>query len=199
MVSTQITQEQIDEAVAVLKKGGVVVFPTETAYGLAADATNEDAVEKVRMIKGRDKEQALPLIAFDHAMIEEVAGVPAKLQPLTQLHWPGALTLILPVIGDSLALGVVKNETIAIRISSHPVARALSEGLGSPIVSTSANRNGEPACYSTDSVRAQFEYQETKPDFYLDTGELAAELPSTIVGIDDYGYPEVLRQGSIEI
>jgi L-threonylcarbamoyladenylate synthase len=94
---------------------------------------------------------------------------------------------------------VIKNGEMAIRVSSHPVAQALSKGLGAPIVSTSANRSGEKVCYSISEVIVQFETQQIQPDFYLDGGELASELPSTIVSVDDYGYPEVLRQGAIEI
>ncbi len=188
--------KQVQEAIAVLKRGGVVVFPTETAYGLAADATNEKAVARIFEVKGRDEGKSLPLIAASREMVERFAGVPRGLEKLASQHWPGPLTLVLPAI-EGLASGVVRNGTVAIRVSSHPIAQALSEGLGAPIVSTSANSAGQPAGYSIEDVRSQL---GDHPDAYLDGGLLdPTVLPSTIVGTDDYGYPEVLRQGSIEI
>lgn len=185
----------VQEAIAVLKQGGVVVFPTETAYGLAADATNEAAVEKIFEIKGRDGEKSLPLIAASREMVERYAGIPRGLEKLASQHWPGPLTLVLPAMGG-LAPGVVRNGTVAIRVSSHPIARELCEGLRAPIVSTSANLRGQPTCYSMEDVRAQL---GDTPDLYIDAGVLHPEPPSTIVSIDDYGYPEVLRQGGLEI
>ncbi|MBI4437681.1 threonylcarbamoyl-AMP synthase [Candidatus Uhrbacteria bacterium] len=194
-----MTDTQIMNAVAVLQRGGVVVFPTETAYGLAADARNVSAVARVYQIKGREEGKALPLIAADRAMVETVAGIPRVLARLADRYWPGPLTLILPATGDRLAPGVERSGEIAIRVSSHPVARVLSRTLGAPIVSTSANRGGEKACFRIQDVQEQLKDQEIQPDFYLDGGELVSELPSTIVGLDDYGHPEVLRQGVIEI
>ena len=191
-----IDDEQIEKAVSVLREGGVVVFPTETAYGLAADAKNAAAVEKVKEIKGREQTKAFPIIAADMEMIESTAGVPLSLAKLAQTYWPGALTMILPVIGEGLSPLVIKDGTVAVRISSHQVARALCKGLGSPIVSTSANRSGAGVCHSIACVREQL---GDEPDLYLDEGKLTPELPSTIVTVDDYGYPEVLRQGSVEI
>lgn len=199
MVFQVVTDQQLEDAIAVLKKGGVVVFPTETAYGLAADARNAEAVERVFKIKGRSEGKSLPLIASDRAMVERVAGIPSGLVRFADQHWPGPLTLVLSIVGDGLVPGVIKNGEIAIRVSSHPVATALSRGLGAPIVSTSANRSGQPACYSINDVKSQFDNQESQPDLYLDGGLLTPELPSTIVSLDDYGYPEILRQGAIEI
>lgn len=187
--------EQIRTAIDVLRMGGVVVFPTETAYGLAADATNLSAVKKIFEIKGREGEKSLPLIASSREMVERYAGIPRGLEKLASRYWPGPLTLVLPAMGG-LAPGVVHNGTVAIRVSSHPVARALSEGLGAPIVSTSANRSGQPTCYSMEEVRAQL---GDAPDLFIDVGLLHPEPPSTIVAVDDYGYPEILRQGAVEI
>ena len=198
-MNPSLASKSLEDAIAVLKKGGVVVFPTETAYGLAVDARNAQAVTRVFKIKGREGQKALPLIAADRAMVETVAGIPSVLAHLADQYWPGPLTLVLPVVGDGLSHQVVKNGEIAIRVSSHPVAVALSRGLGAPIVSTSANRSGEKACFSIMDVKAQFAGQEIQPDYYLDGGALISVLPSTIVSLDDYGHPEVLRQGTIKI
>lgn len=192
-------EPQIEKAIAVLKQGGVVVFPTETAYGLAADATNEAAVERVCKIKGRVPE-TLPIIAATRDMAESVGYIPQVLRRLADRYWPGPLTLLIPAARGVLAPGIVNNDQIAVRVSSHPVAQALSAGLGAPIVSTSANVSGQPTGYSVADVQAQFLHQSHQPDLYLDFGSLDPSVPpSTIVGVDDYGYPEVIRQGTIEI
>jgi len=195
-VVQEYLDQQIAQAIAVLKQGGVVVFPTETAYGLAADATNSEAVERVRTVKSRSQEKSFPLIAASREMVERYAGIPRALERLAREHWPGPLTLVLQAMGEGLAPGVVRDGTVAMRVSSHPVARALSEGLGAPIVATSANRAGEDACYSVACVRQQL---GEAPNFYLDAGDLTPQPASTIVAVDDYGHPEVLRQGAIKI
>ena len=172
------------------------MFATETAYGLACDARDERAVLRLMEMKGREAGKTFPLIAGSREMVEAVAGIPRGLMRLANQFWPGALTLVLPVLDTSLASGVVRDGEIAVRVSSHPVAQALSLGLGAPIVSTSANLSGEPVCYSIECVREQL---GDVPDLYLDSGALTPEKPSTIVTLDDYGYPEVLRQGEVEI
>lgn len=194
-----ITQQQLEEAIAVLKRGGVVVFPTETAYGLAADATNPKGVQRVCDVKGRTP-VSLPIIAGNREMAEGVGHIPRPLVRLADKHWPGPLTLLIPAAHGVLAPGIVSNDQIAVRVSSGEVAKALSEGIGAPIVSTSANVSGGPTGYSIADVQKQFEGREHQPDLYLDAGDLdPSVLPSTIVEFDDYGYPEVVRQGEIEI
>lgn len=195
-ISQPLQGRLIQDAIVVLKDGGVVVFPTETAYGLAADARNSTAVGKVVAIKGREEGKSLPLIASSREMVQQHAGIPRGLEKLASQYWPGPLTLVLPAMGGRLAPGVVRDGFVAMRVTSHPVARVLCEGLGAPIVSTSANLSGQPACYSIEDVRAQL---GDAPDLYIDAGVLEPQPPSTIVGVDDYGYPEVLRQGTIEI
>jgi L-threonylcarbamoyladenylate synthase len=195
-----ISPKQIQEAVEVLRNGGVVVFPTETAYGLAADATNSEAVDRVSILKEREEGKTFSLIAADRIMVDRYAGISRFIEKFISKYWPGPLTLVLPVLGDELALGVIRNGEIAVRVSSHPVAQALSEGLGAPIVSTSANVGGQPAGYTIEAIRAQFNGHEHQPDMYLDGGELDNRMkPSTIVTVDDYGYPEVIRDGAIDL
>lgn len=186
----------IKKAVEILKAGGVVVFPTETAYGLAADATNEKAVRRVFAIKGRGKEKTFPMIAASTAMVEKYAILSPVLKKNVKNNWPGPLTVIIPTHSkNELSKGVVRGKTIAIRVSSHPIARELSRRLGRPIVSTSANLSEQPACYSIRAAKKQLGDQ---PDFYLDVGALPKRKPSTIV-TEKNGEIVVLRQGSIKI
>ncbi|MFH1089813.1 MAG: L-threonylcarbamoyladenylate synthase [Candidatus Uhrbacteria bacterium] len=193
------------KAVEILKAGGVVVFPTETAYGLAADATNEKAVRRVFAIKGRGKEKSFPLIAADFKMVEKYAVLSPVIKKLVKKYWPGALTVVVPVqtiVGNknfcSLRNGTIRSGTIAIRVPDHPIACELSKRLGRPIVSTSANVSGEPVCYSVRVVKKQFVGQKTQPDFYLDVGRLKKIKPSTII-MEKEGEIIVLRQGEIKI
>ncbi len=199
------------EAVEILKAGGAVVFPTETAYGLAVDATNEKAVRRVFAIKGRGKEKSFPLIAADFKMVEKYAILSPIIKRLAKKYWPGPLTVIVGVRhlpleaseakwGGALQLssGVIRSGTIAIRVPDHPIACELSRRLGQPIVSTSANVSGEPVCYSVRVVKKQLVGRKTQPDFYLDVGRLKKVKPSTIV-VEKNGEIVVLRQGEIKI
>jgi len=192
--------QQIKTAVEILKAGGVVVFPTETAYGLAADATNKKAVRRVFAIKGRGQEKTFPLIASDIKMVEKYAVLSPVIKRLIKKYWPGALTVIVGVRHGAPQLdpGVIRSGTVAIRIPDHPMARELAKRLGQPIISTSANVSGEPVCYSIRTVKKQLIGRKTQPDFYLTGGRLKKVKPSTIVMEKD-GEVVVLRQGEILI
>lgn len=180
----------VSSAVDIIRRGGVVVFPTETSYGLAADATNARAVRRIFAIKGRTKEKSLPLIATDLRMVGKYAALSPILKRLVKKYWPGPLTVVASCRGR-LAPGVVREKTVAIRVSSHPIARALARRLGRPIVSTSANLSGRPACFSVTAVRKQLGDQL---DGYLDVGSLPRRCPSTIVAEKNGGII-VLRGG----
>ncbi|MBI5369661.1 threonylcarbamoyl-AMP synthase [Candidatus Uhrbacteria bacterium] len=196
-----LSHDDIQEAVAVLKNGGVVVYPTETAYGLAADATNERAVERVRAIKGREAWKTPPLIVADKQMAERYVMLSSVLNKLVHELWPGPLTIVAPVSDfgrQELAQGVIRDGTVALRVSSHKIASALSRELGKPIVATSANVAGEPTCFDIVCVRTQFASQLLQPDFFLDEGPLPECKPSTLIAECD-GEVVILREGAIEI
>ncbi|HBR80788.1 MAG: Translation factor SUA5 [Candidatus Uhrbacteria bacterium GW2011_GWE2_45_35] len=195
--------EEIKKAVEILKAGGVVVFPTETAYGLAADATNEKAVRRVFAIKGREGEKTFPMIAASSKMVEKYAILSPNIKKIVKKYWPGPLTVVAPVriviVGanghSSIRSGTIRNGTVAIRVSSNPIAEELSRRLGRPIVSTSANLSGGPACYSVRAVKNQL---GDKPDFYFDVGRLPKRKPSTII-TEKNGEVIILRVGSIKL
>lgn len=186
-----------EDVVRALQRGGVVLYPTETAYALGCDPYCRAAVEKIFSIKGRSSVSTLPLIAADMDMVAGIAQMPAAAQAIARAHWPGALTLVLPVReGVGLAPGVVAQDgTIAIRVSSSVWARALASGLNAPIVSTSANQSGQPACYRVDEVRTQLGEQFARVDAVLDGGALPVVAPSTIIRVHEDGRVDVLRQG----
>ena len=182
-----------------LRAGQVIVYPTETAYGLGCDATNACAVQRLMAIKGREGSKTPPLIADCLEMVEQHVLLTPKLKALAQRFWPGDLTVVASVRADSaLCAEVVRDGTVAMRVSSHPVAVQLARTLGYPLVATSANRAGQPMCYRMEDIRQQFAVALLQPDYFLDGGVLKKRKPSTIV-VEQEGELVVLRQGEIEI
>jgi L-threonylcarbamoyladenylate synthase len=177
------------EAVAVLKRGGLVVYPTETAYALGCDAANLAARRRLCKVKGREREKLLPLIVSSFDMAQKVVSFNAEARRLARKYWPGPLTLRLPDKRQTQ-----HESTTALRVSSNLVARALAARLGRPIVSTSANMSGEPTKYDIPGVIHDIGF---KPDFVLDARTLRPTPPSTIVGFD-HGLPIILRAGPID-
>ncbi|MCX5821260.1 MAG: L-threonylcarbamoyladenylate synthase [Deltaproteobacteria bacterium] len=186
--------EQLAQAVRVLCEGGVVAFPTETFYGLGADARNETAVEKIFRIKGRNFRNPLSVIvANDREVIPLVEEIPAAAQILMKTFWPGPLTLIFRASSSVLPRLTADTGKIGIRVSSHPLARLLAGGLGGPLTATSANLSGGPECSSVDAVmRALGEL----PDSVIDGGETPGGAGSTILDVTVFP-PRILRAGAI--
>lgn len=186
--------EKLAEAVLILFEGGVVAFPTETFYGLGANARNEAAVEKIFRIKGRDFRNPIALIVADEREVSPlVEEIPAAAKILMQKFWPGPLTLIFraaPSVSSRLTGGTGK---IGIRVSSHPVARLLAAGLAGPITATSANLAGGPECSSADAVIRTL---GDLPDAVIDSGPTPGGSGSTILDIT-FSTPRILREGAI--
>lgn len=191
-----VREADIKKAVDVLKKGGVIVFPTETAYGLAADATNSKAVRRVFEVKERAMGKNPPLIVSSFAMAERYVDMHPKLWALAQKHWPGPLSIKAPVKkGAKFAKEVVRREgTVTLRYTSGKVAAALARRLKKPIVATSANRSKMPTCFDIETVKDQLRIE---PDFYLDGGKLKPGAVSTIIR-EKRGKIVVLREGKIK-
>jgi L-threonylcarbamoyladenylate synthase len=199
-----ISSDKIGFAVNVLKKGGVILFPTETSYGLAADATNNSAVERIMFIKSRPLNKTLPIIVSDMSMAEKYAELTPIIKNIAEKYWPGPLTVVIPVKkqnatgGELSKLTIHNDDTVAIRVSSHPVADALLKGLGKPIISTSANITGKPECYSADDCLEQFKNDIFKEENIIDMGNLPIKKPSTII-CEKNGKIQIIRQGEIII
>jgi len=189
----------LETAISVLKNGGVVVYPTETAYAIGCDARDSHAIEKVMAIKGRDLWKTYAVIAGDLAMVEREVELSEQLRDLAKTYWPGPLTIVAHIRSSSLLSPLVlQDNTLAVRVSSDEMARTLSKALNAPIVSTSANLSGMPACYTLTEVRTQLGTQLPQPDFFLDGGPRTPRPVSTIVKEED-GNIVVLRQGEIEV
>jgi L-threonylcarbamoyladenylate synthase len=185
----------VARAVALLRAGEVVAFPTETVYGLGADARNAAAVAKIYALKGRPAGHPLIVhLAGADALPAWAAAVPEAARRLAARFWPGPLTLILPRaadISDALTGG---QDSIGVRVPSHPVARQLLAAFGGGIAAPSANRYGRVSPTSAAHVRDEFGPQAP---FVLEGGDCSVGLESTIVSL--VGEPLLLRPGGIAV
>ena len=183
----------LDDAIEALRAGELVVYPTETFYGLGADAFSSAALARLFAVKVRDRANPVGLIAADIAMAFSVADqINPWARRLAEAFWPGPLTIVLPA-RDGIAPELYGPDGVAIRVSSNAVARALSAGVGRPITATSANRSGELPATSLKMARKSF---GSKVKVYLEGGMLTASMPSTVVSVSDETW-NVLRPGAI--
>jgi len=184
----------IAAAVAALRAGDLVAFPTETVYGLGADARNPDALRRVYALKGRPADHPLILHLASVAQLPQwVASVPEAALELARHHWPGPLTLVMPRaagVSDVLTGG---QNTIAVRVPAHPVARALLEAFGGGIAAPSANRYGHVSPTRAAHVREEF---PSGIAVILEGGDCEVGLESTIVALDRTP-ARLLRPGAI--
>ena len=186
--------ENLSAAVQVLKGGDVIVFPTETLYGLGADALNDAAVEKVFQLKGRDPRNPIPVLVADQEMLHTlVAKIPTVAQKLMDRYWPGPLTLVLP--GRKNIPKPLCNPTggIAVRISSQPIAALLIKGLGRPLTATSANPSGKEPARTLQEAKTYF---ADRVELFVDGGTLTSKSGSTVVEVIEDNV-KVVREGEI--
>lgn len=175
----------IAEAAAILKRGGLVAFPTETVYGLGADATNPAALERLNAVKGRPPEKPYSLHIHSISQVQDLAGsVPPLAARLMQQFWPGPLTIVIP--GRDRAVGF--------RLPNHPVALALLKAAGVPVAAPSANRSGSPPPTDAQEVLAAL---NGSFDCLLDAGPTQLGRESTVVELVD-GRIEIRREGAIK-
>ncbi len=181
-------------------QGSVLVYPTETCYGLGADATNASAVDRIFHIKQREANKPVLVLFPNVEMLQDFVEWNQDLEAIANLYWPGAVTVLAQSKpGSAFAPGVLnENQEVAVRISSHTFVHELVSTLGVPLVSTSANVSGGQNPYHIADVVRDFEKQEYRPDIVIDAGELPQIPPSTLVRVKN-GLVEVLRQGSVHV
>lgn len=192
-----VTQQEIAHAAATLRAGGLVAFPTETVYGLGADASNDAAVKKVFAAKGRPHDHPLIVHLASVAQLHDWAhDVPPAAQQLAQKFWPGPLTLIFKRAPRVSTMVTGGQDTVAIRVPSHPVAQALLQAFGGGVVAPSANRFGRVSATTAAHVRAEFNDCGVTIDCVLDGGACEVGIESTIVDVSR-AQPALLRPGII--
>ena len=183
-------------AVEILTAGGLVAYPTDTLYGLGANAFLEPAVAKVFAVKRRPPDQPLPLLLADAGQLDWVAqDIPEIARRLADAYWPGALTLVVPRAACVPLLVTGGAPTVGVRVPAHPVPRELARRLAAPLTGTSANRSGGPSPTTADEVRAQL---GADVDLIIDGGPCALGTPSTIVDVSSEP-PRVLRVGAVTL
>ncbi len=186
---------RLEDGIAALQAGELVVYPTETFYAIGADAFSPTALQRLFRVKGREPGRPIGLIAADSAMAFSLAReIPIDARRLADAFWPGPLTIVLPA-RDDIAPELTGPDGVGVRVSPNPVASALSAGIGRPITATSANLNGQAPANTLDLARAAL---GEKVKVYLEGGKLTASAPSTViaVGVDGGGW-KMIRVGVI--
>lgn len=195
MMETKIwTVNEIEQAAKAIKRGSLVAFPTETVYGLGADAFNEQAVGKVYAAKGRPSDNPLIVHVADAEQVEKYAMVDARAKKVMDAFWPGPLTIILPVVPGAISHTVTGGlETVASRMPDNDVTRTLIRMADTPIVGPSANTSGKPS-----PTTAQHVYHDLhgKIAGILDDGATTIGVESTVIDLS-VAQPAVLRPGKI--
>lgn len=184
----------IDAAAQAIRRGALVAFPTETVYGLAADALNLEAVARVFEVKGRPANNPLPVQVASERDIPQVAvDIPYVAAELIRRFMPGPLTIVLRASPDVPDLVTAGTGTVGVRIPDHPVALELLRSAAIPIVAPSANPSGEPPPTSAEEVLA---YLGGRIEYLLDAGPSQIRIASTVVDLTSTP-PRILRHGAI--
>jgi L-threonylcarbamoyladenylate synthase len=184
----------IAKAAAALRAGGLVILPTETVYGLAADAANPRAVAAVYEAKGRPSFNPLIAHVADVAPARRIARFDDRAERLAAAFWPGPLTLVLPIADEAAVCDLARAglDTVAVRAPAHPLAHALLEAFGGPLVAPSANRSGRPSPTTFADAMAETGASAAAA---LDGGPSQIGLESTVVALLDT--PRLLRPGAV--
>lgn len=187
-------QSAIHDAAQVILSGGVVAVPTESFYGLAVHALNEEAIERLFAVKQRREDNPLLiLIPSSETLDSYVMRVSSRARKLIARFWPGGLTMVFsstPILPQSLTAGTGK---IGVRLSSHPVPRELARAVGAPITGTSANRSGQPSCSTAEEVMKAVGQDI---DLILDGGKTPGGKGSTVLDVT-LDPPVILRDGIV--
>ena len=186
--------EALTEVIAVLKSGGVIVYPTDTLYGLGANALDPYAVEKVFRIKQRPKSKPLPIAVRNIKWARELAFIEKKEEKVLEAVWPGQVTVVLPkrnIVPDILTAG---QKSVAMRIPNSQFVDKLLGKFGYPITSTSANISNELPSNRASEIAEKFKDSYYKPDLIIDVGDLKVSEPSTVLDLTS-DKPKILRVG----
>lgn len=171
----------LNTAIAILKKGGVIVCPTDTVYGFLADATNKKAVEKIYKIKKRPKLKPLSVFVKDFKMAQELAEIDSRQAKVLKKFWPGKVTAVLKRKSGVKIYGVAK-DTIAIRIPNHKFLNTLLKKVNRPLVQTSVNISGKPPLNNIQEIIETLGRSDL-PILIVNGGDLKKSKPSKIINI----------------
>ena len=185
----------IRKTVEVIREGGIIICPTDTVYGLIADAKNTIAIKKVFEIKKRSLEKPLPIFIKDLGMARSLAEINEKQKKILKKFWPGKLTAVLKAKSVEFPQGILsKDGKIGLRIPRYKLLDLLLKEIDCPLTSTSANISGKPASTDIEEVLKQFVNKKIQPSLVLDAGKLKSSLPSVVVDLTSL---KTLRKGEI--
>jgi L-threonylcarbamoyladenylate synthase len=188
-----IPPSQLDTAIDILREGGLVVFPTDTVYGVAALARDAAAVAAIYRAKQRPSNMPIPVMVGDPMAVSEIAIPAPGFRELADAFWPGPLTIILPRRATLPDIVTAGGDTVALRVPDHPLVLALLRVLNEPLAVTSANRSGHPPALTADDARVQL---DGRVEAIIDGGPAPGGLPSTIIDLTRTP-PQILRRGPV--
>jgi len=190
-------QKNLQKILKCLGEGGAIICPTDTVYGLLADATNKKAAKKVFQIKHRSLQKPVPVFVENIEMAKKLAFVNKKQAKFLRRVWPGKVTVVLyatELAKSILPKGVIgKDNKIGIRIPDYELVNRILEKLKKPLTATSANISGKPALIKAEGAVSHFKNSDVQPDLVLDAGELKKSKPSTVVDLTS-SKPKILRK-----
>ncbi|MGQ4911219.1 MAG: L-threonylcarbamoyladenylate synthase [Candidatus Thorarchaeota archaeon] len=194
-------EDVIERAAEVITSGGLVVYPTDTSYGVGCDARDSAAMDRLIAVKRRDPSNGLPLLFSDLSQCQEYHEFDSLELVLARLFWPGALTLVVSPKSDLPYHIKGDRESIATRVPDHVVPRGISQRIGGPIIGTSANKSGGPSPFDMSAALDQL---KDEVDLYIDGGPSQSSQNSTIIGVeraDDDGFMniKVYREGALSL
>ncbi len=186
--------KEIEDAAKIIKNGGVVVFPTETVYGIGVDCLNEEAIKKLYKIKNRPFTQPITILVSSFEMLYEYTQNISKIEDaLIHEFFPGPITLLVQKNEKIPYILTNNGELLGVRMPKNETAIKLIEEVGKPIATTSANISGKPSSTSIEDAISQF---GEKVDYYIDGGKSKIGIGSTVLQVID-NVPNIIRKGSI--
>ena len=193
-----ILSDNLEDVIKIIRNGEVVVFPTDTVYGLICDATNKKAIEKLFKIKKRSYKKPTPVFVKNTGAAKKIARINKKQEGFLKKVWPGKVTMILEA-RKMFPKGVLGSDNkIGIRVPNYKPALFLLEKLNMPLSSTSANISEIPGSGKIEEVIKQFSGRKNKPNLIVDAGNLKPSKSSTVVDLTDNGLI-ILRKGAVSI
>ncbi|MCF7823690.1 MAG: threonylcarbamoyl-AMP synthase [Candidatus Marinimicrobia bacterium] len=190
-----INTQVLEQAVSILSEGGLIIYPTDTVYGLGCDITKKSAIERIYRVKGMQKQKPLSFVCADIKDISKYAKISTTVYRDLRRYLPGPYTFILPGTREAPKVLLSNQKTVGIRIPDHPLTLAIVRALGNPIISTSVNISSQS--FASDPQEF-YEYYEDKVDLVLDSGPTWAEL-SSVIDMTDDEQPVVIRAGQGDI
>jgi len=192
---TTVNSQAVTTAVDILRAGGLIIYPTDTVYGIGCDINNKAAIARVYHVKGIAKQKPLSFVCANIKAISKYARISTANYRHLRKYLPGPYTFILPGTREAPKALLSRQKTVGIRIPDHPLTLAIVEALGNPIISTSVNISQQT--FASDPQEFS-EYYEGKIDLVLDSGPTWAEL-SSVIDMTDDAWPIVLREGQGDI